>query len=328
MQHDFSLFNDTREDIDFEAIWEVATTITGEGWNAEFRIPFSQIRFSVPEGDHSTWGLQVRRDVQQTSEWDLWHAAPRGTQGFVSRFGHLVFGDRLAPPRRIELMPFSLIRSEHDHEDGRSRGFDGGLDMRIGLGTSATLSATINPDFGQVELDPAVLNLSVFETFFPEKRPFFLEDSRVFVLPFGRFPMFHSRRIGRTPGRLELGDEDEIVSKPDQTTILGAAKLTGKANGWTYGGLAALTAREYAVVETTSTDADGHETIARRRRLSSRSTMYSVGRVQRDIMGATSNVGAIATAVVREKDLDAFTGGGDYNIRWSNNLYTSTGTGS
>ena len=325
VQHDFSLFNDTRQDADFEAVWEVATSITGEGWNAEFRIPFSQIRFAVPESGQSTWGFQVRRDVRQTSESDLWIAAPRGTQGVVSRFGHLVFGDRLSPPRRIELTPFSLVRSAHDHEDGRSRGVDGGLDLRVGLGTSTTLSATINPDFGQVELDPAVLNLSVFETFFPEKRPFFLEDSRVFVLPFGRFPMFHSRRIGKTPGRLDIGDNDTLVSKPDQTTIIGAAKITGKANSWTYGGLTALTAREHAVVDTTSADADGQDTVSRQRRLIEPRTMYSVGRVQRDIMGATSNVGAIATAVVREKDLDAFTGGGDFNIRWDRNLYTFNG---
>ena len=325
VQHDFSLFNDTRQDADFEAIWEVATSVTAAGWNAEFRIPFSQIRFSVPDGERSIWGFQVRRDVRQTGEEDLWNAAPRGTQGFVSRFGHLLFADRLAPPRRIELMPFSLLRSAHHHEDGRSSGFDGGLDMRIGLGTSATLSATINPDFGQVELDPAVLNLSVFETFFPEKRPFFLEDSRVFVLPFGRFPVFHSRRIGRTPGRLEVGDDDEIVSRPDQTTILGAAKITGKANGWTFGGLSALTAREYALVDTTSTGDAGTHTVSRQRRLIEPQTMYSVGRVQRDILGATSNVGAIATAVVREQDLDAFTAGGDYNIRWDRNLYTFNG---
>jgi hypothetical protein len=325
VQHDYSLFNDTREDGDFEAIWEVATDITGEGWNAEFRIPFSQIRFNVPESQQSTWGFQVRRDVRQTSEADLWNAAPRGTQGFVSRFGHLLFTDRLTPPRRVELMPFSVVRSEHDHEDGRSRGFDGGLDMRIGLGTSATLSATINPDFGQVEVDPAVLNLSVFETFFPEKRPFFLEDSRVFVLPFGQFPMFHSRRIGKTPGRFELADNEELVSKPDQTTILGAAKVTGKANGWTFGGLSALTAREYALVDTTSTDVEGKEIVSRQRRLIEPQTLYSVGRVQRDILGATSNVGAIATAVIREKDLDAFTGGGDFNIRWNKNLYNFNG---
>ena len=325
VQHDYSLFNDTREDADFEAIWEVATNISREGWNAEFRIPFSQIRFTVPDDEQSTWGFQVRRDIQQTSEADLWNAAPRGTQGFVSRFGHLVFGDRLAPPRRVELMPFTLARSEHDHETGRSRGLDGGLDLRVGLGTAATLSATINPDFGQVELDPAVLNLSVFETFFPEKRPFFLEDSRAFTTGSFRLPMFHSRRIGRAPGRLDLGDDDQVVSKPDQTTILGAAKITGKASKWTYGTMAALTAREYAVVNTTTTDAGGNESTARNRRLIEPATFYSVGRVQRDVLQGTSTLGAMATTVVREKDLDAFTGGGDYNIRWNRNLYTLRG---
>ena len=325
VQSDVSLFNDTREDADYEAVWEVGTSVTSEGWNAEFRIPFSQIRFTTVNGERTVWGFQVRRDVRQTGEWDLWHAAPRGTQGFVSRFGHLVFNDRITAPRRIELMPFSLLRSAHDHEDGRSGGFDGGLDMRVGLGTSATLSATINPDFGQVELDPAVLNLSIFETFYPEKRPFFLEDSRIFLLPFGRFQMFHSRRIGGTPGRMELGDDEELIDKPDQTTILGAAKISGKASAWTYGGVMALTAREHGTVETTSKNADGTEVVSRGRRLIEPRTLYGTGRVQRDVLKGTSNVGAIATAVVREKELDAFTGGGDYNIRWNRNLYTFNG---
>ena len=325
VQSDVSLFNDTREDADYEAVWEVATAVTSEGWNAEFRIPFSQIRFTVLDGERSVWGFQVRRDVRATGESDLWHAAPRGTQGFVSRFGHLTFDDRLAPPRRVELLPFSLAKSEHAAHGGADLGFDGGLDMRIGLGTSATLSATINPDFGQVELDPAVLNLSVFETFFPEKRPFFLEDSRVLVPPFGQFPMFHSRRIGQAPGRLELADDEELVSKPDQTTILGAAKVTGKASRWTFGGLTALTAREYGTVKRTMTDADGKETISTSRTMIEPLTAFGVGRVQRDILNGTSNVGAIATAVVREKDLDAFTAGGDFNIRWKRNLYNWNG---
>ena len=126
---------------------------------------------------------------------------PRGVQGMVSRFGHLVFTDRLTPPRRIELVPFTLASALHDSSrrrpDRNKATFNGGVDMRVGLGTSTTVSATINPDFGQVEADPAVLNLSVFETFFPEKRPFFLEDSRTFVLPYSQVPDFYSRRIGQ-----------------------------------------------------------------------------------------------------------------------------------
>lgn len=325
VQSDLALFNDTREDNDYEAVWEVATQVTKEGWNAEFRIPFSQIRFTAPDGERAVWGFQVRRDMRQTSEWNLWVPAPRGTQGLVSRFGHLVFSDRLTPPRRVELMPFTLARRENTVETSPELGLDAGLDLRIGLGTSATLSATINPDFGQVELDPAVLNLSVFETFYPEKRPFFVEDNRVFILPSWRFSILHSRRIGQAPGRLKIADDETLVRRPDQTTILGAAKITGKASGWTYGGLTALTAREYATVERTTNRADGSEFTTRHERLIEPLTMYGVGRVQRDVLNGSSNIGAIATAVVREKDLDAFTAGGDFNIRWNRNLYTWKG---
>ncbi|MEO5741178.1 MAG: DUF5916 domain-containing protein, partial [Vicinamibacterales bacterium] len=227
------------------------------------------------------------------------------------------------PPRRLEFLPYTMSSIER-HATGIDRtGFNGGIDVRLGLG-AATLSATINPDFGQVEADPAVLNLSVFETFFPEKRPFFLEDSRIFVLPYGQVPDFYSRRIGAAPGRLKLKDGEKFVEKPGQTTILGAAKITGKSSGWTYGGLGAFTAREYASVDVTTTHEDGTETVARRnRQLIEPAAFYSVGRLQRDIRG--SNVGFITTAVMREKDLDAFTGGPDYNIRWSRNRFNTNG---
>src|SRR5262249_38526884 len=148
-------------------------------------------------------------------------------------------------------------------------------------------------------LDPAVLNLSVFETFFPEKRPFFLEDSRTFVLNYSQFPVFYSRRIGQVPGRLPLAAGDKLVSKPDATRIIGAVKLTGKANGWTFGGLTALTNREYAIVERTDTDVNGNSVTSRTDRLIEPYTSYSVGRVQRDIR-RSSNVGLIGTTVVRE----------------------------
>ena len=325
VQSDQAMYNDTREDSDYEAVWQVGTSITSEGWNAEFRIPFSQIRFSVADEERSIWGLQIRRDIRATGEVDFWNASPRGTQGLVSLFGELEFDRRLSPPRRIELLPFTLARASRAADRKSSGALDGGMDLRVGLGTSATLSATINPDFGQVELDPAVLNLSVFETFYQEKRPFFLEDSRAFSSPFGQFPMFHSRRIGQTPGRLPLATNETLVSKPDQTTILGAAKLSGKSNGWTYGGLGALTAREYGVVDVTMTDAGGQNTVRRAEKLVEPLTMYSVGRVQRDMLKGTSNVGVMATSVVREKTLDAFTGGGDFNLRWHKNLYTWNG---
>src|SRR5205085_2119802 len=255
---------------------------------------------------------------------------PRGVQGIVSRFGHLIFGDRLTPPRRIELVPFTLASTKHDSSVTADRNktlANGGLDMRVGLGTSATLSATINPDFGQVEADPAVLNLSVFPTFFPEKRPFFLEDSRVFVLPFGQSPDFYSRRIGQSPGLIALTDNETLVRKPDQTTIVAAAKLTGKASGWTYGGLGALTSAEFGVVDLTTTAGDGTTSVVRNNhRLIEPATLYSVGRVQRDILHSSSNVGFVTTGVIRgDKQLDAFTGGPDYNLRWGKNRYNLNG---
>ena len=232
----------------------------------------------------------------------------------MERFGHLVFGDQLSPPRRVELLPYTFVRREDLATASPEHAVDAGLDLRLGLGTSATLSATLNPDFAQVELDPAVLNLTVFESFFPEKRPFFLEDSQILRLPYGNFPLFHSRRIGRRPGRFSLEAGDRLVDRPDQTTIVGAAKVTGKISTWTYGALSARTAREYATVEAVTVDGAGVETVTRVDRLIEPRTSYNVVRVQRDVLSSSSNVGAIATAVVREQDHDAFTGG-DPNFR-------------
>ena len=321
VQSDFTRFDDTRISRDYNGVWEVATRVTEEGWMAEFEIPFSQMRFDVPPGDEVVWGFQVRRDIFRRGEFDRWVGLPRGERGSVSRYGHLVFGERLSPPRRVELLPYTFVRREDLATASAEHAVDAGLDLRLGLGSSATLSGTFNPDFAQVELDPAVLNLTVFESFFPEKRPFFLEDSRTFRLPFGQFPLFHSRRIGRRPGRFSLEAGDRLVSRPDQTTIVGAGKVTGKASTWTYGVLSALTAREYATVDAVTVDGAGVETLTRVDRLIEPRTSYNVVRVQRDILGGTSNVGAIATAVVRERDADAFTGGGDYLFRWKQNRF-------
>lgn len=323
VQGDFTLYDDTQSSFDYDGVWEAETQIDSAGWSAEVRIPFSQMRFEIPPGESATWGFNISRQIVSTGEETQWVPTPRGVTGLVSRFGHLIFDERLTPPRRLEFLPFTLASMERHATERDRAGFNGGMDIRLGLG-SATLSATINPDFGQVEADPAVLNLSVFETFFPEKRPFFLEDSRIFVLPYSQMPDFYSRRIGQRPGRLPLGDNEKLVEKPGQTTILGAAKLTGKSSGWTYGALGAVTAREYAVVDVTTTDGKGNETVARSRsRLIEPTTLYSVGRLQRDIRG--SNVGFISTAVVRERDLDAFTGGPDFNIRWDRNRYNVSG---
>ena len=325
VQGDFELFDDIRLNRDYDSVWEVEIQVTDEGWMAEFRIPFSQMRFAAaPDGD-GVWGFTMRRTIYRNGEFGEWTGRPRGEQGNVSRWGHLVFGDRLSPPRRVELLPFTFARREDLATAAPEHAVDGGLDLRLGLGTSATLSATINPDFGQVELDPAVLNLTVFETFFAEKRPFFLEDGRTFVPPRRQFRLFHSRRIGQRPGRFSLEAGDRLVERPDQTTILGAAKVTGKASTWTYGILTALTAREYATVDAVTVDDAGTETVTRADRLIEPLTSYNVARLQRDILGGTSNVGAVGTAVVRERDADAFTGGVDYTVRWGRNRWVWNG---
>jgi len=266
-QGDFSHFDDTNQDRDYNPVWDVSAQITDVGWTAELRIPFSQLRFSAAPDGGQVWGFNIQRQIRRKNETGTWVAKPRGERGEVSFFGHLVFDQPLPSPRRLELIPYALARSENRPNADSLGGASTGVDLRMGVGTGATLSATVNPDFGQVEQDPAVLNLSVFETFFPEKRPFFLEDSRTFVPPYGLFQLFHSRRIGRSPGRLPLGANDRQIGRPKESTILGATKLTGKGSGWTYGVMTALTSREYADVEASVIGDDGVTSLVRQERL-------------------------------------------------------------
>jgi Domain of unknown function (DUF5916)/Carbohydrate family 9 binding domain-like len=315
LQADSYYYDDDRVDLSFDAVWEVQTTTNDEGWVAEFRVPFSQLRFKASPGPGQVWGLTSRRVIRRRNETSEWIGRPRGERGEVSRWGHLLFDDALTPPRRIEVLPYALARAERQPSvAGTGFASSAGADLRLGIGTSATLSATVNPDFGQVEQDPAVLNLSIFETFFPEKRPFFLEDSRTFVPPYTSFQLFHSRRIGRTPGRFGVPAGETVESRPAETTVLGATKLTGKGAGWTYGAMSALTSREYAHL------VSGGEALIEPL------TSYNTVRLQRDVNKGTSNIGAIFTGVFREQDTDAFTGGVDYNLRWDRNRVAWNGT--
>ena len=324
VQNDYLQVEDTRTNNDYEAVWEVVTARTAQGWNAEFRIPFSQMRFPAQAGDRTVWGFQVRRDVFERGEQDWWIAKPRGATGVVSRFAHLIFDDRLSPPRRLELTPYVLGQLQTESAGAASAAGNAGFDLRIGLGSSASLSATVNPDFGQVEADPSVLNLSVFETFYPEKRPFFLEDSQTFVLPFGQAPDFYSRRIGQQPNHFELADNETLVKKPDTTTIFGAAKLTGKTSRWNYGALTAITSRESGTVDAT-VDSLGLTLTQRERKVIEPRSLYSVARVSRNVLGDTSHVGFIATNVARELDADASLAGVDATLRRDRNRFALAG---
>jgi hypothetical protein len=316
VQEDYYFYDDTSRDNEYNVVWEVETRATERGWIAEYRIPFSQMRFSTPPTRQVVWGLDFRRTIQRRNETGQWIGKPRSAPGQVSRWGHLVFDEGLVSPRRIEALPYVMGRADNPATTEIEEGWDAGLDVRTGLGRSATLAATFNPDFGQVEADPAVLNLSVFETFFPEKRPFFLEDGTIFVPQYFLFQLFNSRRIGKRPNYLSIPSGETVLDRPDQTTILGAGKVTGKNAGYTYGLVSAVTSAEHAQVRT----AAGTTT----ERLIEPTTSYSAARVQRDF-GSGSNAGLLATTVLREGNPDAFSAGVDWRLRWAANRWQWNG---
>src|SRR5687767_7506771 len=240
--------NDGPEDINWDAVWEVETRVDSDGWTAEYRIPFSQLRFASTDGER-VWGFQVMRDIARNNERASFATWVPQEAGFVSRFGNLTGLVNIPSPRRLEIMPYvsSKLTSAPGDEANpfyKSKSFEGsvGGDVRWGMPGGLTLTATVNPDFGQVEVDPAVVNLSAFETFFPEKRPFFLEGSDVFSFgnvirnnDYGGQTFLYSRRIGRTPQRFPGGTGVAYFDAPEQTTIAGAAKVTGKRGPWTIG---------------------------------------------------------------------------------------------
>ncbi|HUP46259.1 MAG TPA: DUF5916 domain-containing protein, partial [Thermoanaerobaculia bacterium] len=259
MQGDMILYNDIYDDSSWDAVWESAAKIVEGGWVAEVRIPYSQLRF--PDRETHVWGFNVSRWVARLNESSRLVHTPKQETGFVSRFADLTGISGIKPRRGFEVVPYGVartdLRSRVDNPlvESTAHRADAGVDMKYALSSTLTLTGTINPDFGQVEVDPAVLNLSQFETFFPEKRPFFTEGADVFAFGSGPsnsrwgfntwFPtIFYSRRIGRTP---HISYEDG----PGETTIIGAGKVTGKVgDGWTIGILDAVTQREQVRGET------------------------------------------------------------------------------
>lgn len=303
VQRDLLLYNDTSEDPSWDAVWSSATSIDGDGWSAELRIPLGQLRFSA---GGSRWGIQVMRYIGRDGEESLWAPSPRNAPGFVSNFGVLDGLEGLAPARRVEVLPYmtgGFARRSGAASDPFADTVDPraniGVDARYGLGPNVTLTATINPDFGQVEADPSEVNLSGNETYFAEKRPFFLEGTEIFQVqigegggPGGRDTLFYSRRIGASPHGELAGD---YVDAPTGTTIYGAAKIAGKtAGGLSFGVLDAVTAEETGVAQ----DAMG----VRTRGVVEPLTNYALAVVRKDVReGRTS--GAVAlTHVARALD--------------------------
>jgi len=243
----FGSDNDEGES-DYDPVWVARTSIDERGWTAELRIPFSQLRFT--DRDPQVWGLNVKRWIPSRNEEVYWALVRRTEEGWASRFGDLHGISGIRPSRRIELLPYVASGSHvfGDPTPGNpftdSVDVDGrlGLDAKVGIGSNLTLEATVNPDFGQVEADPAEVNLSAFETFFTERRPFFLEG--INLLNNQDDNWFYTRRIGAAPAGRAPGD---FVDYPATSTILGAAKLTGRLqSGTSIGMLGAVTGEEFA----------------------------------------------------------------------------------
>jgi hypothetical protein len=344
VQRDFYIYDDGNgEDDSWNAVWEVATSVDSLGWVAEFRIPFSQMRFGGAEGDVRTWGLQIQRDIARRGERVTWSPWTRNDAGFVSRFGTLTGLTGVRAPRALEIMPYAsarLTRAPGEDEDPffspNEPGIDAGADLRLGLPAGLTLSATINPDFGQVEADPAEVNLSAFETFFSERRPFFTEGADVFrfgtTRAFNRYgsqEYFYSRRVGRSPSRELQGPSYLFVDAPQQTRILGAAKVSGRTpGGWSIGVMDAVTGRESARFLPAGVDAEQER--AQVEPLSN----YFVGRARKDLNGGASQVGMVGTATHRNLDdetlrgmlnRDAYLGGVDFLHTWGERAWSVSG---
>jgi hypothetical protein len=328
-------------DPSWDPVWEAVTTVDSLGWTAEMRVPFSQLRF--PSADAQTWGMQIWRYTERIAETSMWAYWARNDAGGPALFGHL---EQLQVPSRqfgMELLPYVVARAERvtplqqgsPFDNGETNSWRIGGDVKAILGSAVTLDATINPDFGQVEVDPAVVNLSAFETFFEEKRPFFVEGSGLFG--FGSLncyfcsnasslSLFYSRRIGRRPQGF-VSNAAQYVAVPENTTILGAAKVTARTSGgWQIGALNAVTAAERADAERGDLTRFTEEVEPM--------TNYFVGRIRRNLMAGNLQVGAIGTSVIRRFDNDALRSllsqhaeavGFDWQALWKDRKYSWMG---
>jgi hypothetical protein len=302
VQQDILVSDDTRFDGTWDAVWSSAVAIDSLGWTAELRIPLSQLRFTGGVGER-TWGLQYRRWLARRNEFSFWAPLPRNAPGDVSFYGTLEGLRDLPAPRRLEILPYTVARFTRApgepanalHQANRLAG-SAGMDVKYGLTSNLTLTASLNPDFGQVEADPSEVNLTAFETRFSERRPLFLEGADIFHVPVGEDwwggeRVFYSRRIGRPPQR-RAGAPDGFVDAPEATTLLGAVKLSGKtAGGWSIGALDVVTAREQA----TTVDAEGRVG----REPVEPLTNHAVVRVKKDFRSGGSGLGAVFTAANR-----------------------------
>jgi uncharacterized protein DUF5916 len=335
---DASLGADGGREPAWDPVWESKTRIDERGWVAEIRIPLSQLRYN--DQDDAVWGIQFTRKILRKQETDLFAFVPKSEHAGINRYGHLTGLGKVRAPRRLELVPHGVMRGEDTAVDpgnpfrnGRDVFLDAGFETLYGVTSALTLDGAVRPDFGQVEVDPAVINLSAFEIQYDEKRPFFIEGEEYFA--FARFSpsggsdfpeLFFSRRIGHPPTRALSSSRYHYADVPGETTILGAAKLSGKLNGkahdWSLGVLEAVTPSENARY---LDDSDARQMV-QVEPLSN----YFVGRAARDFRNGDTSVGALVTAVNRDLSdptlatllrSSAFVAGVDLNHSWDNRTW-------
>src|SRR5213596_950881 len=322
VKRDYAMYNDGQEDDAWDAVWDVATQVDSLGWTAEFRIPLTQLRY-VPKATN-TFGFAIWRDIQRYSERVSWPVYRNSQAGVVSQLGELVGLDGLPSPRRPEVAPYVVTKNVSVTTGSgfdRSQEVTGGGDLKYGITPNLTLHDTVNPDVGQVEADPAVLNLTAFETFFQERRPFFIAGTGIFRFDVNCSQvncsgerLFYSRRIGRAP---ELPENDP--GSPIATTIYLAGKLTGRLpGGQTVGLLEGVTQRATGSSDRTTEPA----------------TNYAVLRGQQDFRKGESGVGVMFTAVNRSLDpltdaalrRNAYVGAVDFRHRFLGSRYQVSGS--
>ena len=330
VKRDYAMYNDQQEDQSWDGLWDAGTRIDSLGWTAEFRIPFSQLRYAN-QPSH-VFGFSVWRDIERYKERTSWPLFRGSRGGISSQLGLLTGIDDITRFHRLEVTPYALARSTSVPVTAASPGAvpwaqsqkaSAGVDVKYGVTPNLTLDATVNPDFGQVEADPSVVNLSAFETFFEEKRPFFIEGTGLYqfslncsIVNCGGEGLFYSRRIGRAPQLFGRYADD---ASPNVTPIIGAAKLTGRlGGGLNVGVLQAVTGRVEGTDERTTEPR----------------TSYSVVRAQQDLRRGETSIGLIATGVNRRLDAwtspflrsDAYVAGANARHRWDNGRYELSGS--
>ena len=324
---DLLLTNPSNGDFNWNAVWYAKTGLEDSAWTAEFEIPLSQLRYS--SDDDQVWGMHCWRWIDRLQEESDWEPQTSTSAGMLYQFGELHGINGLPASRRIEIMPYTVgrlktFKSEPDNpfaDKGRSWLGNAGIDAKIGLSSNFTADLTVNPDFGQVESDPSVMNLTAFETFYEERRPFFLEGKNIFNFDFDDANLFYSRRIGHSPNYNPALGENEYMDFPDNTTILSAVKVSGKtSDGLAIGVLQSFTAHEQATIN--SSGESRNESVEPL-------TNYLIARVQKDFNEGNTLLGGIVTSTnrfIKDSQLEfmnhnAYTGGIDFLHYWNDKEY-------